>query len=198
MHKTFRLWYFPILLLIGSLILVGISLSSCGSSAISTTEQCIPPKVCPAGSNPQSRQAQSKETEGQGDTIVETPISKTALKSYVIISSSDSLDSGRIVPDGSQLSIQLIPQGRLTNGKLGKMLAFKRAVSEKDIGLENIPPGTYTMRISGIDSGGKPLNVCLSYSDNEPAPSQLLALQDGLLGVEGQSATTVQLMLCPT
>ena len=108
------------------------------------------------------------------------------------------MDSGRIVPNGSQLSIQLVPQGRLTNGSQGRMLAYKRSVGEKDIGLENIPPGTYTMHIYGIDPGGKPLHVCISYNDNEPAPTQILALQRGLLGLKGQSATTVQLMLCPT
>jgi hypothetical protein len=199
MHKGSQTWYFPILLLVGSLVLIGFSLGGCSSPGSHITPQCGLQKNCP--NNPQT--SSTIDSTGQTEstpsgTIVETPVSKTPTTAYLILSSSDSQDSGRIVPGGAQLNIQLIPQGKLINGHEGKTLSFNRIVNQDDIGLKPIPPGTYTVQISGSDPSGKKLSICLSYNDNQPAHSQVIALQSGLLGIEGQSATTLQLMMCPT
>jgi hypothetical protein len=172
-QKTVQAWYFPLFLLLGSLILAGLSSTACGHHA----QQSI-------------NQATGIATPAV--TIIETPVSKIPREAYVIISSSDSQDAGRTLPDGSHLHIELTPRTRS-----GKVFSFNRIYGENDIGLKQLPPDPYTLQVSGTDSAGKPLNICLSYNDNEPAHTQMLALQDGLLGVEGQSATLVQLMMCP-
>lgn len=195
MHKTTQPWYFPILLLIGSLILAALSFTGCGPLTSHSADQCPGSQKCPK--NHKSPAAPISTDTTQGVTIIETPASKIPTKAYIILSSSDSLDSGRTVPGGAHLHIQLIPHGKLINGQAGKMLSFSRTATENDIGLKNIPPGTYIMQISGTDTDGQQLNLCLSYNDDEPAPRQLIELQNGLLGIEGQSATLVQLMTCP-
>ena len=195
MYKTFRAWYFPILLLVGSLTLAGVSFAGCGPLASRVNSQCPSRQHCPAANN--SPTIATPKHTARATTIIETPVSKTPLEAYIVISSSDGLDSGRSVPRGAHLHIQLTPQGKLTNGKHGKPLSFNRTATYNDMGLSHIPPGTYTMQISGTDTDGERLNLCLSYNDDQPAPKQTLALQNGLLGIEGQSATLVQLMTCP-
>jgi hypothetical protein len=179
-RKTLQVWYFPLFLLLGSLILAGLSSAACSSRA----QQSVNP-----------RSVSSNIVTGIATpavTIIETPVSKIPREAYVIISSSDSQDSGRTLPNGSRLHIELTPKE-----KTGRVFSFDRIYGQDDIGLKQIPPDPYTMQVSGTDPAGKPLNICLSYNDNEPAHTQTLALQDGLLGVEGQSATLVQLMMCP-
>jgi hypothetical protein len=195
MPKSFWTWYFPILLLPGSLILAGLSFTGCGPLALPTTSQCPTGKHCPDTHNHPA--TATPINAAQATTIIETPVSKTPLEAYIVLSSSDGLDSGRFVPQGAHLHIQLIPHGKLNNGRAGKALFFNRIATHDDMGLSNIPPGTYTIRVSGTDADGGHLSVCLSYNDDQPAPSQTVALQNGLLGVEGQSATQMQVMTCP-
>ncbi|HTK08359.1 MAG TPA: hypothetical protein VL485_14410 [Ktedonobacteraceae bacterium] len=197
MRKTSQPWYFPILLLVGSMIMAGLSFTGCGGPFAShTANQCPNKQDCP--SNNAIPTATISINPTQSTTIIETPVSKIPREAYIILSSSYGQDSGRIVPGGAHLHIQLVPHGKLINGQTGRTLSFNRTASKNDIGLKNIPPGTYTIQISGTDSDGAQLNLCLSYDDSEPSPRQTLALQNGLLGVEGQSATLVQLMTCPT
>ena len=196
MCRVTRHGLFPLFVLVGSLILATLSFSGCGPLSSHRLTQCTASRGCPQ-SQQQSQATTLAITPTQAVTIIETPVSKVPLRAYVIISSSDSLDSGRTVPDGSRLLFRLIPRGKLLDGKTGSPLTFSRMASEDDIGLKNIPPGSYTMQVSGVDARGMGLNICLSYNDDEPAHSQNVALQDGILGIQGQSATTVQLMMCP-
>jgi hypothetical protein len=149
-HKIVRRWYFPLFLLIGSLILAGLSSAGCGSHS---TQQRAKLKV-----------VSSSEATGIATpavTIIETPVSKIPREAYVIISSSDSQDSGRTIPDGSHLHIEFTPRERT-----GRIFSFDRIFYGKnDIGLKQIPPDPYTLQVSGTDPTGRPLNICLSYND---------------------------------
>ncbi len=200
MQKVSSPWYFPILLLLGSLILAALSFSSCGTPTAHPTVRCSTNQHCPASSTNRTPLValNATQTATQEVPIVETPTSKTPTLAYLILANSDSQDSGHTITDGSHLHIELIPQEKKIGTKMSHVLSFNRISGEDDIGLKQIPPATYTMQISGTDSEGKPLNICASYNDDEPAHTQLLALQNGFLGTQGQSATTVQVMMCPT